>query len=195
VREVAGKIRPKKIIMPSDLTGKSRAKRRSGPVITYWLDELPSSIRGQNIGYEEVGYMSEEAMPKKEEANLRTLAPGDQREVLIELIRQGKTDQEIGESFGLSQWQVRNLRYRLGVKKDRGGNVYIEKPQGNAKDRIKAVDYATAQDDHKGLEVTIRGEFRAENLAQRLGALQALVASGPKDKIYSCRLELVEAED
>ena len=28
----------------------------------------------------------------------------------------------------MSQWQVRNLRYRLGIKKDRGGNVYLDSP-------------------------------------------------------------------
>ena len=97
--------------MPSELTGTGRKPRLSGPVITYQAVDTPSTTT------------KEEAQM---DAELKELSRAEQREVLIDLIRQGKSDEEIGEAFELSQWQVRNLRYRLGLKKDRGGNLYVE---------------------------------------------------------------------
>lgn len=70
---------------------------------------------------------SEERMSGQEDQNLRGWTPGRQRRALLDLLRAGKTDLEIGERFALSQWQVRNLRYRLGIKKDRGGRVRIRR--------------------------------------------------------------------
>src|SRR5690606_39659379 len=71
-----------------------------------------------------------EAMPTPQRASedFRSLPRSEQRRRLVALIEDGRSDEEIGRLFGMSQWQVRNLRYRLGIKKDRGGNVYLDSP-------------------------------------------------------------------
>lgn len=63
------------------------------------------------------------AAPERRVAGLKDWTPGRQRRALLDLLRAGKTDVEIGARFALTQWQVRNLRYRLGIKKDRGGRL------------------------------------------------------------------------
>ena len=63
------------------------------------------------------------AAPGRRVPGLKDWTPGRQRRALLDLLRAGKTDVEIGARFALTQWQVRNLRYRLGIKKDRGGRL------------------------------------------------------------------------
>jgi len=130
------------------------------------------------------------------ERSLKNLSRVEQRDTLIELIRQGKSDEEIGDAFDLSQWQVRNLRYRLGLKKDRGGNLYVEPPVSGAPSErmgeIDAMGHGLCQD---GLVLSIRGGYQAVELSRRLEALRALVMSDSSNKRYELVLELVEQLD
>lgn len=165
--------------MPSELTGAGRKPRLSGPVITYQAVDTSSAT-------------SKEAVQMDRE--FKELSRAEQREVLIDLVRQGKSDEEIGTAFELSQWQVRNLRYRLGLKKDRGGNLYVEPPLGTTQvpagpEAVPGMQVAVHQD---GLVLSIRGDYQAVELSRRLEALRALIMSDSAEKRYEIALELVE---
>lgn len=100
-----------------------------------------------------------------ETPRLLGMPEGQQRQVLAELLRAGKSDGDIGALFRLSQWQVRNLRYRLGIKKDRGGNVHVlPSAAGAAGSRVA---------------VRIEGWFEGSELARRLMALGQMVEASP----------------
>jgi hypothetical protein len=94
------------------------------------------------------------------------LSAGEQRQVLVDLLRAGKSDEEIGALFRMSQWQVRNLRYRLGIKKDRGGPVHVIGSAGGS---------ATAPERGAHFAVRIHGAFEGPSIARRLAALAALL--------------------
>ena len=128
-------------------------------------------------------------------ANLRDLPPRRQRRVILDLLRAGKSDLEIGAQFALSQWQVRNLRYRLGLKKDRGGRVApaaraatLERELGEVAGRIarSAADDAPArrrlprmpaEDDAERMAVRLAGRFDAGEAGRRLSALGGLLSA------------------
>ncbi len=95
--------------------------------------------------------------------------PDGQREVLVRLLRAGESDSAIGARFRLSQWQVRNLRYRLGIRKDRGGNVHIAARGG----RGQAAETAPS------VALQLAGLFEAADLARRLLALGAMFEAAP----------------
>lgn len=94
------------------------------------------------------------------------LSAGEQRRVLIDLLRAGKSDEEIGALFRMSQWQIRNLRYRLGIKKDRGGHVHIIGP---------APGGPAAADQTGHFTVRFVGTYEGAAIARRLSALSALL--------------------
>ncbi|MEX2356382.1 MAG: hypothetical protein WD535_05020 [Thermaerobacterales bacterium] len=127
----------------------------------------------------------------------RSLNKGEQQRVLVGLIQQGRNDEEIGDIFGLSQWQIRNLRYRLGIKKDRGGNVHIEQVDGRPAvglpgDLLQAFPAAEAA--HGALfAMTMAGVMSAEQLARRLEGMRALCDSTDRDKHFEVRIQLTEA--
>jgi hypothetical protein len=179
---IPGKVRPKKIIMPSELTGSERRSRLSGPTITYRAANFSAAA-------------DKEGIPVDQE--LKELTRTEQREVLIDLIRQGKSDEEIGEAFDLSQWQVRNLRYRLGLKKDRGGNLYVEPPVGGSAHQVgmEAGQAGAGPELQEGLVLSLRGQYQAVELSRRLEALRALVMSDASNKHYEVVLELLEVEN
>ena len=95
--------------------------------------------------------------------------PDGQREILVRLLRAGESDSTIGARFRLSQWQVRNLRYRLGIRKDRGGNVHIA-PRGARGHSVEASAMVALQ---------LAGMFEAADLARRLLALGAMFEAAP----------------
>lgn len=126
----------------------------------------------------------------------------EQRELLTRLTGEGRSDQEIGEEFGLSQWQVRNLRYKLGIKKDRGGNVYLREPSmdleahgGGSRGAPGVVDTRdgeAARQMAQGLRISWAGTCRAEELAGRLEGLQGLMRADLDNRLYSIRVEISE---
>lgn len=223
---MVGKVRPRKIIMPSELTGLHRAPRRSGPVITYSIDQLdPEQLRRLFPSFQivEVEFMEasltartlEGGDPAREvggiASELSSLNPRAQQTIMLDLIRQGKNDEEIGTAFGLSRWQVRNLRYRLGIKKDRGGNVYVESPVSRDPREVTGVSVPTSEaplaGTHTptadpgegrgtaGLALTIQGIHTAQDLLRRVEALRGLLAASPEDRTYSFHVDLAELAD
>ena len=63
--------------------------------------------------------------PARAAESLQGLPPARQRRVLVDMLRAGHTDRDIARIFALTQWQIRNLRYRLGIKRDRDGSVRV----------------------------------------------------------------------
>lgn len=129
-------------------------------------------------------------------ASLRDLPPRRQRRVILDLLRAGKSDTEIGAQFALSQWQVRNLRYRLGLKKDRGGRVAapatraagLEQELGAVAGRIaqsateassarRRLPRMPADDDAERMAVRLAGRFDAGEAGRRLSALGGLLSA------------------
>jgi hypothetical protein len=102
-------------------------------------------------------------------AEFLSQSPEGQRQVLVQLLRAGESDAAIGARYRLSQWQVRNLRYRLGIRKDRGGNVHLQ-PRGGRGQPAEAAPTVALQ---------IGGLFEAADLARRLLALGAMFESAP----------------
>ena len=195
---MVGKIRPRKIIMPSDLTGTGRRRRLSGPVITYHMshlmsDPLPRSVRNTLKGVKD-------GMVKAD--NFTSMDTAEQQAVLLELVREGKSDVEIGDMLDMSQWQIRNLRYKLGIKKDRGGNVYLREPEidleahgaqvGAARRLLAPDDGDAAPAPKSGLQVSWSGNYRAEELASRLDGLQGLMRTDLDNRLYRVRVEIWE---
>lgn len=126
--------------------------------------------------------------------DFRTLPRTQQRRLLIELIEQGRRDEEIGSLLGMSQWQVRNLRYRLGIKKDRGGNLHLEpaeEPDGALRLPPAEATAAAAADTAGGFSLTLSGTYRADQLARRLDALRALFEAAG-DRRYHVRIQVAE---
>jgi len=95
--------------------------------------------------------------------------PDGQRQVLVQLLRAGESDAAIGARFRLSQWQVRNLRYRLGIRKDRGGNVHLQ-PRGGRGAMPETMPTVAVQ---------LGGLFEAADLSRRLMAMGAMFESAP----------------
>ena len=128
--------------------------------------------------------------------DFRSLPRTEQRRRLVTLIEQGRSDEEIGRMFGMSQWQVRNLRYRLGIKKDRGGNVYLDSPDRPGAGRgaaqgpgAPAANPATAAP----FTLALHGVYAGEALSRRLDGLRGLLEAAPQRR-YEVRLELIEVE-
>lgn len=127
--------------------------------------------------------------------DFRSLPRSEQRRRLVALIEEGRSDEEIGHLFGMSQWQVRNLRYRLGIKKDRGGNVYLESP-----DRKSGAGAAGTPGRAAGPEAAapftmhLQGLYDGETLSRRLAGLRAFLEAGAPERRYEVRLELTEVE-
>ena len=126
------------------------------------------------------------------------LSPQEQRQALLELVRDGRNDEEIGAMFGMSQWQVRNLRYRLGIKKDRGGNVHLEPLRLR---RVAPVDGEPAgldaEEGRPRLALTLEGEFDGSTLASYLEGITSFVgAAGSRPFRVRCFVcEAGEAEE
>jgi len=139
------------------------------------------------------------------EADFRALAPRHQRRLILEQLRAGRSDLEIGARLALSQWQVRNLRYRLGLKKDRGGHVSSEAARaaarrGDGLERQLAAAAARVQrgaarvaararrlprvavgDGAGGLALRLAGRLPAAEAGRRLVALGGLLAAAEGD--------------
>lgn len=132
------------------------------------------------------------------ESDLKGLSPWQQREALTALVGQGKSDEEIGEEFGLSQWQIRNLRYKLGIKKDRGGNVYLREPEIDLGQHARAQPLARSLGESQGapgqagFHITWCGSFRADELAGRLEGLSDLIKADLENRPYQVRIEISE---
>lgn len=130
--------------------------------------------------------------------NLHSLTPARQRRVLLDLLRSGQSDGEIGARFALTQWQVRNLRYRLGIKKDRGGRLRTAEapapvaPAANgpspeplpsattipAASAHRAAPHAETEPPGLGrMGVRLAGTLDAEDAGRRLTAIGGLVAA------------------
>lgn len=270
---MAGKIRPRRVIMPSDLVGNTGGSRpRSGPVVHYRLgDQTPAaadrqarpdpapaigrmagtggpdgvagtapgggsdgtrpgdSVRvypsgggarmqepmphvgtpayaapggnpaaaaaapaGTMPGGRQAPAPSSPAMATTGRVDFQRLNPQEQRQALLELVRDGRNDEEIGALFGLSQWQVRNLRYRLGIKKDRGGNVHLEPIRMRG---VEATDPAEAFDTGEGrprLALTLEGEFTGTTLASYLEGITSFVGAAG-DRPFRVRCFVCEA--
>ncbi len=129
-------------------------------------------------------------------ADLRAMAPNQQRRVILEMVRAGQSDTQIGARFELSPWQVRNLRYRLGVKKDRGGRV-----RRTAAGRTQAHSAATAGTMRlprlaaavERMGVRMAGLFSAEEAGGRLTALGGLLSSS--EGRYEVRVAIHQVAD
>ncbi len=185
--------------MPSELTGEKRSSPRSGPVISY---KLSDSLKESFSHFFSSGSKGETSMQEKRDLekaveNLGELGKDEQRRVLVHMIRKGKTDEEIGEECGLTQWQVRNLRYKLGLKKDRGGNLHLEPPADDSGSQEleprQKMDEEPVLEAPEGLLVTLKGDNKpAGQLVKRLGAIKALLAAEREDKRYQFTLCLME---
>lgn len=126
-------------------------------------------------------------------SSFRSLSRPEQRRRLIALIEQGRSDEEIGRLLSMSQWQVRNLRYRLGIKKDRGGNVYLEPHERAANGELTLLPSATLETHAPSpCRFSLQGVFSAEELALRLNGLRALIENGEPDRTYHVVVEFVE---
>lgn len=126
--------------------------------------------------------------------DFRRLGRAEQRRILVALIQAGRNDEEIGAAYGLSQWQVRNLRYRLGIKKDRGGNVHVDHNDGppvSAAGPVLAA-FPTLATEGSILSLTMAGTETAEQLAQRLVGLHSLFASLNSERCFEVRVQLTE---
>jgi len=124
------------------------------------------------------------------------LSPQQQRQALLELVRDGRNDEEIGELFGLSQWQVRNLRYRLGIKKDRGGNVHLEPIRLRGADVADGVEALESGDGRPRLALTLEGEFSGATLASYLEGITGFVrAAGSRPFRVRCFVCEAEADE
>ncbi len=192
---MVGKVRPRKIIMPSELTGTQRRKRLSGPVITYQLhqlttDRLPSSVRNTLEGVKEKMLSTE---------SFTTMESSEQQSVLLELVREGKSDVEIGDMLDMSQWQVRNLRYKLGIKKDRGGNVQLEPLDAGSRATSSLINLPQAAPGQelmdRGLVLRVSGTYMAKEVAQRLKALASLVMVDSDDMHYHLSVTMTELSE
>lgn len=105
--------------------------------------------------------------------DLRALPEQQQRRLILEMVAAGHSDGEIGGRFALSAWQVRNLRYRLGVKKDRRGRVR-RAPAGQTRAAMRLPRLDTASE---RMGVRMAGIFEAEEAGSRLSALGGLLSS------------------
>ena len=124
------------------------------------------------------------------------LSPQQQRQALLELVRDGRNDEEIGELFGLSQWQVRNLRYRLGIKKDRGGNVHLEPIRLRGTDVTDAVEAMESGEGRPRLALTLEGEFSGTTLASYLEGITGFVgAAGSRPFRVRCFVCEADADE
>lgn len=189
---MVGKIRPRKIIMPSDLTGTGRRRRLSGPVITYHMshlisDPLPRSVRNTLKGVKE-GMVSVD--------NFTSMDTAEQQAVLLELVREGKSDVEIGDMLDMSQWQIRNLRYKLGIKKDRGGNVQLEPIVTGRSTPTSLISLPQSHGDgglpDEGLVLRVSGTYQANEVAQRLKALASLAMVESESMRYHLSVTMTE---
>jgi hypothetical protein len=146
-------------------------------------------------------------------SGLRGLPPRQQRRLILDLLRAGKSDLEIGERFALSQWQVRNLRYRLGLKKDRGGRLAPRGDAGRveaierelvstaqrirqgaaAEERARRLPRLSAGEDGERMGVRLAGRFPAAEAGRRLTALGGLLSAS--DGRYEVRLALHQLDD
>ncbi|MGI6548349.1 MAG: hypothetical protein ACOX2J_08050 [Bacillota bacterium] len=206
---MVGKKRPKKIIMPSELRGAGRQRQSlSGPVTCYRLEDLADATAGPgNLlrGEKEDGLMSEEVLvlqqedSTKEVPDLLQLPRVEQQRRLADLAAAGKNDEEIGNLFGLSQWQIRNLRYRLGVKKSRRGEVYMsEETATRSMRKLKESDTVNAlilgAAPGTGLSVGFNGRCKSRELASLFAGLQALCAAQDEDKSFHITISMQGAE-
>lgn len=98
--------------------------------------------------------------------------------------------------YGLSQWQVRNMRYRLGIKKDRGGNVHVDQADGAATGAPGTVGmlepFPAAEAVGSLFALTMAGTVTAQQLAQRLEGLHAFFSSVNPDRPFDVRLQITE---
>ncbi|HEY8414937.1 MAG TPA: hypothetical protein VIK99_04110 [Thermaerobacter sp.] len=128
--------------------------------------------------------------------DFQRLAPHEQRQALLELVRDGRNDEEIGALVGMSQWQVRNLRYRLGIKKDRGGNVHLEpiRLRGAVTPVLEPDAGLAGEAGGCRLALTLDGEFEGTTLAGYLEGITGFVgAAGSRP--FRVRLAVYEAGD
>lgn len=128
---------------------------------------------------------------QRTEREFRTLTPHEQRHLLVSLIERGRSDEEIGQIIGLSQWQVRNLRYRLGIKKDRGGNVYLESPERQM-GRTTTTTIPGTSPGPSPFSLLIHGTFGGEQLTRRLEGLRALFEATDSQRQFQVHIELTE---
>lgn len=107
------------------------------------------------------------------------LTPQEQRQALLALVRDGRNDEEIGALLGMSQWQVRNLRYRLGIKKDRGGNVHLEpiRLRGGVTPMMEPEAGLEGEAGGSRLALSLDGEFEGTTLAGYLEGITSFVGA------------------
>ena len=120
--------------------------------------------------------------------DLRALPPGHQRRLILAELRAGRSDLEIGEQFALSQWQVRNLRYRLGLKKGRGGRP---RRAGAALAEAPAPAARLAEVVQR-MGLRLAGRFSGAEAGRRLSALGSLLAAS--DGEFEVRVACHEVE-
>lgn len=194
---MVGKKRPGRIVMPSDLKGRGTKNRNSGPVVSYNLHDLDQELSDyfgvHSLHLEGRERTLSDDLDVSNIDSLKALSPEQQRRVLVDQVRKGKSDTEIGEAFGLSQWQVRNLRYKLGIKKDRGGNLRLVEPQVPV--RYEASQSSSNSWDDPALILTVNGEFDSASLADRLEGLAQLVRSLPVGTSLNVRLRVIQPSE
>lgn len=131
--------------------------------------------------------------PAAGQEDFRNLPRSEQHRRLVALIEQGRSDEEIGNMFRMSQWQVRNLRYRLGIKKDRGGNIYLETPGRSTRGAGQAgIVSARGSVNTPPFAVALHGVYPGTALSQRLEGLRSLLEGAAPERRYEIHLELVE---
>lgn len=131
---------------------------------------------------------AEESASGGDAVDLRALAPGQQRRLILAELRAGRSDLEIGEQFALSQWQVRNLRYRLGLKKGRGGRPRRAGPELAE----AAAPAARLAEVAQRMGLRLGGRFSGAEAGRRLSALGSLLAAS--DGQFEVRVTCHEVE-
>ena len=122
--------------------------------------------------------------------DLRALPEPQQRRLILEMVAAGSSDGEIGNRFALSAWQVRNLRYRLGLKKDRGGHIR-RAPGPDTTARAMRLPRLEAGSERLG--VRMAGVFEADDAGSRLSALGGLLSAS--EGRYEVRVAVYQLGD
>ncbi len=190
---MVSKIRPGRIIMPSELRGEKPGRRLSGPTVTY---RCPRGV-GESTVSPPGPARKEVNMQAMNSEKFATLGPQKQQSALLELVRDGKSDSEIGDMLDMSQWQIRNLRYKLGIKKDRGGNVQVEPFTARGGDpAVSLVSLgppgADGDSSERGLVLRVSGTYGAREVSQRLQALASLALVESGDMRYRITVSMEE---
>ncbi len=182
--------------MPSEMQDGTPARSLSGPTVTYRCPDAS----GESFRPPTGNRWKEVKLEAMNSEKFTTLGPQRQQSALLEWVRDGKSDSEIGDMLDMSQWQVRNLRYKLGIKKDRGGNVQIEPFTARGGDPAASLvslapPGADGNASDRGLVLRVSGTYGAKEVSQRLQALASLAMVESSEMRYRITVSLQELPD